>query len=104
MSVIVVNIQLSSPIGVRRASKVPGSKSTSARAEFVSNFLRLKALHKLLCIPHSNNHRNAIRKGVVRQAVNKSAGKSGFIGSSSPAEHAARTMKSRINSLGVDRC
>ncbi len=38
------------------------------------------------------NHLSAIIIGVVRQDVNMSAGNTGFIGSSSPTSHAARTQ------------
>eukprot|EP00160_Parvularia_atlantis_P017828 Unigene6302_Nuclearia_a/m.19404 Unigene6302_Nuclearia_a/g.19404 ORF Unigene6302_Nuclearia_a/g.19404 Unigene6302_Nuclearia_a/m.19404 type:complete len:323 (+) Unigene6302_Nuclearia_a:2111-3079(+) len=86
VSVIAVKIQLSSPRGVRRSLSRPGILSTTSS----ERLLRIE-----LC---STNQRRAISIGVVRHDVNRSAGRSGFIGRISLAPHAASWIESRTGS------
>ena len=83
VSVTAVRIQFSSPSGVRRSCRRPGMFIT------MSTFSRLGSG---FC---STNQRSEISIGDVRQQVNRSAGRSGFIGSTSSAPHAARWIDSR---------
>lgn len=84
VSVTAVNIQLSSPNGVRLSDVRPGSLSTiSIVILLVSSGLRI------------TTHRSDISIGVVRHAVKTSAGKSGFIGKVSFGPHAASCIQSR---------
>ncbi len=50
------------------------------------------------------NHLSAIIIGVVRQDVKISAGNTGFIGSSSPASHAARAQHAWFTDSDDDCC
>lgn len=49
----------------------------------------------------SANHFMAILTGVVRHAVNRSAGSSGFMGSACPAAHAASWMQFLYDTHGA---
>ena len=82
VSVIAVKIQFNSPTADFLSIIFPGIKSTELRS----------MLPKLSLFSIKKNLR-ATGRGVVKQLVNKSAGKSGFIGSNSPAAHGARTMQ-----------
>ena len=78
VSVTAVKIQFNSPKGVRRSAALPGNRDTISMVIFVvKSGLRM------------TTHRSDISIGVVRHAVNTSAGKSGFIGSVSVGPHAA---------------
>ena len=81
VSVIAVNIQFNSPLGVLRSFSLPGI--FSAKSGFTS------AILKGFC---RINHRNAMTTGVVRHAVNISAGHCGDNGKFSLALHAANTI------------
>mmetsp|Transcript_40172 Transcript_40172/g.100494 ORF Transcript_40172/g.100494 Transcript_40172/m.100494 type:complete len:243 (+) Transcript_40172:71-799(+) len=80
VSVMAVNIQLSSPKTVLRSLSLPGILSTKSGSMCRRGEDRVQ------------NHRRAILMGVVRHEVNMSAGRSGFCGSSSPALQAAKMM------------
>ena len=81
VSVIAVNTQLSSPLGVLRSLSLPGMFSDSPGSIF--------CIEKGVC---RMNHLNAIGRGVVRQDVNTSAGYKGFMGRIWLAWHAASTI------------
>ena len=88
VSVTAVSVQFSSPNGVRRSWSRPGIFIT------MSTF---SGLGSGFC---STNQRREISIGDVRQQVNRSAGRSGFIGSTSSAPHAARWIESRSGNCG----
>ena len=82
VSVMAVNIQLSSPIGVRRSETRPGMLEASWRLKpDGKGFWRMK-------------NRIAISMGVVRQDVKMSAGSAGFVGRFSLSLQAARCTQS----------
>mmetsp|Transcript_26521 Transcript_26521/g.71716 ORF Transcript_26521/g.71716 Transcript_26521/m.71716 type:complete len:277 (-) Transcript_26521:801-1631(-) len=89
VSVMAVKIQFSSPSGVLRSVCRPGIWS-----------MRSLVMPSWRSSEREQNHRRATLMGVVRQAVNTSAGSSGFCGSTSCAPQAASTMISRMGSLG----
>ena len=92
VSVMAVKIQLSSPNMVLRSGNWPGIFSSISTVIFGASLL-------WFCM---TNHLRAILMGVVRQAVKRSAGSSGFMGSSWVAEQAASWMQFRIEEGGVE--
>ena len=87
VSVMDVKIQLSSPIIVRLSFIWPGIFSSKSIVK------PGMSLHKFFCDTYQCK---AVLIGVVKQAVNKSMGKSGCIGKSSFLLHAAKCIESRI--------
>mmetsp|Transcript_72383 Transcript_72383/g.228170 ORF Transcript_72383/g.228170 Transcript_72383/m.228170 type:complete len:289 (-) Transcript_72383:838-1704(-) len=83
VSVIAVKIQLSSPSGVLRSFCLPGMESMRSRLS-PSSLSRLRL----------QNQCRAVLMGVVRHAVNTSAGRSALWGRSSSAAQAASRMQS----------
>ena len=82
VSVIAVNIQLSSPRGLLRSCRRPGTLNSSTDIFVCKGFCKTKYLR-------------AISMGVVKQHVKRSAGRSGLVGNVSVFSQAA----SRIQSL-----
>ena len=107
VSVIAVNIQLSSPSGVRRSFNLPGTLQRGrwwvTGERFLSIFMHhthlsmISGVTPLTRLSFPTRWRQyqsrAVLMGVVRQVVKRSAGNVGFIGSISLAPQAANWMQ-----------
>ena len=87
VSVIAMNIQLSSPIMVYLSDVLPGTLSSRSMVRPGISW------HRFFCVMYQWS---AVLIGVDKHAVNKSIGRSGWAGSSSLRPHAAKWIESRI--------